>query len=644
MSNATFYFGGPVPSSKSASAEAKALGIDLMRASPSEINPVVVVDYVQPGHSVYKDFLGAYIQSSIHGITISSRNPPYHPLQNKGVDSTMRLPNLIWNYSNNLNAEAIAQLKVDIGASETKTITNKGAFEMTITSDAFKRLQAHALKPNSHTPTGTTHINIAGFSTYLFLNRLFDAFCRANQYPGFKTNNRADIGWSKLYMMVDGTETTKEVTYKDVCVASCTMILIFKLQKVDGVTDTVAKIVDANYADANFLIFANTATRFQDFQYEYEVDSDFPTGLTYLFLPFEKVLTKTDYSVIPRVIQRYFMGTLAVSAEIAALNFLDVKSNWGNLCKTSWGDILAHKFRCIEMCLQAQGSLRLIKSNGVYKGCVIAGGMYTLTFNDTVYRPVSREEILVQIKNATPHKASLDYIFSKITYASATERANGLNACATLADVNFQIRSHGIIEAERSEIRRRAYHLQFPGDGMYLTPTAHNISRVFTAIGDASISAVYPLHPEAIDSNFREERLLSSFGAAVPSFYVPNGKKMSLEGNFFVRERNPGNNNLEDREVHKIACVTVPLKQAYADFLKMKDSKAILNPYGAQIGKSNANTAITRSFEKESASEIVVSLRKAVGASAVSRLIVGKRKAEDDIGPDPKRGAFDLDF
>jgi hypothetical protein len=259
------------------------------------------------------------------------------------------------------------------------------------------------------------------------------------------------------------------------------------------------------------------------------------------------------------------------------------------------------------------------------------GGLYTLSYNDKLYVPVSREEILSAVKNASPHLASLTYIFSKIHYSSDVERENAMNNCSTLADVNKQIRMKGIIEAERPEIRRRAYHLNFPGDGQYLNPSAFNIAKIFTAIGDATSVAIYPIHPAAIDSNSREERLLSAFGANVPTFMVANGKKMSLEGSFHVRERDARGANLVNRDVKKIACVLTTLPLAYADFLKMKDTKSVLNPFGSQIGRSNANTAIARSFEDESAQNIITALRKAVGASAVVPDDSRKRKAQDDI-------------
>jgi len=399
----------------------------------------------------------------------------------------------------------------------------------------------------------------------------------------------------------------------------------------DGSTKTKAHVINANYQDANFVIYANNTVKFDSFKYEYENDADFPTGFTYLLLPYESLLTKTDYAVVPRVIQRYFMGTLGATAAQATSTFLDLKSAWGNICKTPWGDVLAHKFRSVEFALMTQTSLRLLKSNSVYRGCILVGGAYTLHYNDTAYRPCSRSEILLAVRNASPHTASLEYIFSKITYSTQTERDNARNACQSVGDVNRQIRTHGIVEAERSEIRRRAYHLNFPGDGQFLTPSAYNISKIFTAIGDPSSVAIYPLHPEAIDSITREERLLSAFGSGVPTFLVANGKKMSLEGNFFVRERDTSGHNLVNRDVHKIACTLAPLRVAYQDFLKMKDMKAVLNPFGAQIGNSNANKAITRAFEKESAADIIAALRKAVGASTVMKDNELKRRAAEDI-------------
>jgi hypothetical protein len=196
---------------------------------------------------------------------------------------------------------------------------------------------------------------------------------------------------------------------------------------------------------------------------------------------------------------------------------------------------------------------------------------------------------------------------------------------------------------------KKANLLAFPNSqGEFLNATAHNIANVFSAIGDQAIpESNFPLHPDAITSSDRTERLLSAFGVEIPCFRVPGGKSMSLEGKFSVRDRG-SDGKPEDRDIHTIGAVLLPLDRAFANFKEMKDTKKVLNPFGSKLaGQASANSRVKK-WERDSGDSVIVALRKAVGASANVPNKGGNKRTADDDDIDNRGGkraaAFDDSF
>jgi hypothetical protein len=370
--------------------------------------------------------------------------------------------------------------------------------------------------------------------------------------------------------------------------------------------------------------------------------------MTGMSLPFSSALTKSDYAVIPRVIQRYFLGCLGVSSDLARMEFDEVKSSWGNLAKTKWGDELAHMYRGIEIALDAQATLRVVRTNqNVYRGLILYGGMFELHSQGKVYIPVPRDELIQELVMSNPHASALNFIYDCIIYPDVAGRNAAKAAATSIRDINLQIITQGYAVSRREEVLKRAHLLTFPtAQGNFLIPTAFNIGNVFTAIGDPSISELaFPLHPDAITSGNRTERLLSSFGVDIPVFMVPGGKKMSLEGKFSVRERNT-KGEPEDRDIHTVGAILLPLKDAYPAFTKMKEGKHILNPFGARLSTQASSSSRIKKYEKESGDTVISALRKAVGASATGGSSNSKKRAADDDEIDDRGGkrASGFDF
>jgi hypothetical protein len=378
------------------------------------------------------------------------------------------------------------------------------------------------------------------------------------------------------------------------------------------------------------IFHCNLDTPADTYTYTVEGDSQLSSNYTGLSLPYSSALTKTDYQIVPRVISRYFMGVLGTADDIAMAEFDEVKSSWGNICKTSWGDELAHMFRGVELALECQATLRVVKTHqNVYRGLILYGGMFEIQMRDKVYTPVPKDELIKELVNSNPHAAALNFIFESISYPDETIRNTEKAAVTNLRDINTQIMLRGVIGSRHAEVVKMAHRLTFP-QADYLNVTSHNITMVFSAIANLSIMEhTFPLHPDAITSSSRTERLLSAFGSEVPVFRVPGGKAMSLEGRFSVRERGT-TGQPEDRDIHTIGAILLPLDRAYQAFKEMKDTKKVLNPFGSRLASQASSASRIKKWEKDSGDAVIAALRAAVGAQAFVPGSASKRKADDD--------------
>jgi hypothetical protein len=120
---------------------------------------------------------------------------------------------------------------------------------------------------------------------------------------------------------------------------------------------------------------------------------------------------------------------------------------------------------------------------------------------------------------------------------------------------------------------------------------------------------------------------LSAFGIGVPSLWVDGGKKLSLEGNMQVTERDTNGAPVQ-RQITKVGVLMKTLKEAVADFNTCKSEKAIKNPFGSKLGSRASSNSILHVFEKDQAANIISNMRKAVGA--VQRAEQGGKRQRDE--------------
>lgn len=204
MSHAILAMGAPAKKIEAVTEEVKALGLSLIRASPSDVTLDVTNDYIQPGHAVFKHYLASFSMVAGQTNSISTRVPPFHPLKNKTLPFFTKMPTIIFSYGQKLSPDRIDEVRQLTGAAETYS-NGKLAFKTIFSPDIFPKIMETA--PSKTTASGTEDMNISSLAIYLFLHRLFHQFNLINQYPAFHTNSKEDVGTWYMGMM-DYKETS----------------------------------------------------------------------------------------------------------------------------------------------------------------------------------------------------------------------------------------------------------------------------------------------------------------------------------------------------------------------------------------------------------------------------------------------------
>lgn len=401
----------------------------------------------------------------------------------------------------------------------------------------------------------------------------------------------------------------------------------------------------AGHVVAHANVFSDPST----FNYVVTSAAQIPNHHSGLLFPYVSELGRPDSKTVPRVLDTYFKGLLGSDSQDAEDTFQDIKSAWGNILETEWGNVVTHLYQCIDLALTAQSTVRIISDSntGMYGGCVILGGRYDLFLESATITPVPHADLTLAFPHASPHSHALTRIFGFMMYPDQATRDAAQLLVTNIRDIHLQLMSHPVAKSSEAEVTNLAHMLRFAGQPEYLNSNAHNIARILRAIADptTNISQI-PLHPLAIFEHERKYQLLSAFGAHAPSFRVPGGKQMSLEGSFSVTERNTSGGRIA-RDVKKIGCILVPFEKAKTDYDQVVSTKSILNPFGNQLGNRMSAQTILRTYEGPSAQDIITALRSVAGISVTTNAGApsGSRKrgaSPGTSGAPAKKRALDI--
>lgn len=359
-----------------------------------------------------------------------------------------------------------------------------------------------------------------------------------------------------------------------------------------------------------------------------------------LFIPYIRALHHFDDKVVLDLMNNYFIKCLGDTTEDIVEGFNDFRQGWGNIRRTETGVMMSVLAVAINIAIRAQAQAIPLFLQGRFSGVVISGGGFTINLERVVYRPVSFANLKAEIPKVDTHAVSL----RRIKQLQATAEAKtAIDNVTTMAQLRSVLLGTWTIEStNKDEILKAARGLNFGEKHWGIN--VNTLTSAFSLIINTTQSLdLVPIHYTQIYETDRAKVVWSCFGGMAPTFRIPGGRALSLEGPMTTTIRGRDGKKQPTAEISKVACRNVVLEVALRDLDMMMEKKEILNPFATpnqRVSQMNQD----RFFSSDDGKAVIAGLRSICKVSA-SDLSKGKRKASELTGDEPgrKRGrAFEI--
>jgi hypothetical protein len=361
-----------------------------------------------------------------------------------------------------------------------------------------------------------------------------------------------------------------------------------------------------------------------------------------IIFPFHKDLAKDDRDTVLTTIQRYFRGLLGSNAKESETCFQRIKESWGNLSITPWGDELAHLYSGIRASLETGTKLNIFTTpQNLYQGFILIGYGYECVQWGEKYTPMTNAQFAIAFPQASPHISSFLSLLDIINFPDDMQREGAKETITSTSLLSSAFRTFGYDANKETRIVELAKHLSFPAD-FALPCTAKNVSDVLMAM-TGNYSGSFPVHPSALLERDLKKRLLSAFGAAAPSFLVPGGRNMTLEGAFEYQTTIGQGKQKKVVKTTRIFVHIVPLTQAFKDLDQVIASKNIQSPIGTPIANRASSMSLLREFNQAGGTSVLAALKSLCGVSLEGTASGSGKRARSEEAEDlvAKKSRFD---
>jgi hypothetical protein len=623
-------FGAENVDNRTVSGSLSDLGISLIRLSTYDCHAIAVPSLSQFRYGLYKSNLPAFMAAT-DGET-KSLIEPFHPVSSEDrVLDGFRLPSIIFGFEAAMADEIKQELLNQTGCLQVREVVRGGGRIAYILDNVpLSSIGYLAKLPgiNHITPTYDNTSNIAALPDYTLALRIARKFTSLHAYPAFMDEDHLKTIRAKFLEGKDVIRLEDDLTeFADPPAGG--QILESELAGVNAwVGRTARGGATAPAQQAGEPLFEDVTT----------------IDLGGYYAPFILDLAQYDTQTVPHAIQQHFVGCLGEDNEEAAGNLRLLKSSFGILGKTDQGKALAHLFKCINLAIEGQLSIRVHYDEVIgYKGCVLLGFGSRIEVEKRVISWAPKDSLRQTVSRADYHTRAIATIIASLGLSE--EDAVRLSNCKTFSEMRVLLSVAATTSTQRTTIIQAAQQLRLPQISWRVN--AETFQRLFYLLTSSDPLPVdLPIHPSRLFSEDRLEILLSCFGDFAPSFKVPGGREMSLEtAQSRIVTQKAGQKVTEMKTVTKLGCRSVPLETAIADWAWMKENKKIYNPFAQPKVKSSAEY-FTRFFDGNNMQMILDGLRKFCDVVQVTGAgPSGKRKATEsgeDAGSSKKkhRGFF----
>jgi hypothetical protein len=623
-------FGAENVDNRTVSASLSDLGISLLRLSTYDCSVMAIPELNQFRYGLYKSNLPAFMEA-LDGKPHHLTHPFYPVTSDDQVLDGFVLPSIIFGFEARMSDEVRQDILTRTGCGQIREIVRGGGkISYIIDSVPLANLGYIATLPgiNHITPAYDNTSNIAALPDYTLSLRIARKFISLHTYPAFMDADH-------MQSLDNQFTENDDFVLKDIYPA-----------------DAMDRPVGGQIQESEVEVVSNWMNRTARggavappqtggeplFRAVDEID------LGGYYAPFILDLAQYDTQTVPNVIQRHFVGCLGDDNIEAAEGLRLLKSSFGILGKTDQGKALAHLFKCINIAVEGQLSIKVFSDETIgYKGCALLGYGTHIEVERRVISWAPRDTLRHSIARADYHTRAIATI-SGCLGLNADDLLT-LASCTTFSQMKALLGRSSTTSVQRQTIIQAASQLRLPQQ--YWRVNVESFQKLFHYLNVSDpLPDDLPIHPSKLFEETRLDILLSCFGDFAPSFKVPGGREMNLEtAQSRLSTMREGQKIVEVKNVTRIGCRSVPLNVAISDWVWVRENKKIYNPFAQPKVKSSAEY-FTRFFDGHNMNIILEGLRRysnvmvAVGAGPS-----GKRKATEateDAGSSKKkrRGFF----
>jgi hypothetical protein len=323
----------------------------------------------------------------------------------------------------------------------------------------------------------------------------------------------------------------------------------------------------------------------------------------------------------------------------------DILSGWGNIKKTEAGNVLSHICKVLEIAIEGQARALPIWSSGVYRGTVVHGAGWSCSYNGTTIGPVSFAILQDGLKVGDPHESAVRALIAA-TGGDEAAKSNMFTQATNMNRLRAILRDAWTRDRTISEaVEKFAPRLNYGERSWVINADtlikACSLIQATSSLGMLDVVSDLPLHHSMLLSDDIVAIIWSCFGGMAPSFKIPYGRPMKLDGNMKIEVSAKGDTK-KLVDVGKVAVRNVILQQAVSDIQWVISEKMILNPFGQGTTRASQQHQ-DRFFTGNEAKQLIAGLRGLCGVTALTG-DKGKRKGDEaDAGPS-KRPRMDFGF
>lgn len=551
QSSAIIFFGFPARDRTVADSVAQ-LGLNLLKASPCDLQITCATDFPQPGYASYLRNLPAHLLATVTKKKQSYRTEGF-PLISLRDILPFQSPSIAFSLTRPKN-----EVLATVDGMATYKIAGKVPVYVCERPDAKCLTDLGKLGVDMTTRPPLNCLNMSAYRFYLISLRLITLLIQVHTYPAARDVDHLnqliaefDVGSSDDA----GERGTKRPRIEESSTSSSSSAPAAPPEKSDksaSVDPCAREITIYSAKPAKMKILNDVVTLGP------------PEDMDGIWFPFVNQLAKFDTKTVPDFITKYLMKSLAPNFYGQVTTAEAIRGAWGVIGKVDAGMELTHAVKVLSCALECQATAHPVFEGGVYAGTMMLGAGYTVAIRDKVYRPVPNSQWKTMVTSTSP-------ILSILTEISDLSGID-VKECKTMSELAVELKVDTVDYPPdvKSKILSLAKRLRFSEnpEPVHAETLVNMLKTLVQEEGEINVGTY--LHWEALFKDHRR-RTLSAFGSRCPSFNVRGGKTVTLK---------PGSTVITTLSVQM-----KPLEEAHADFVNLFATNQITNDLNSLKGK-----------------------------------------------------------